>query len=136
MTHTDSGLDYAMTGDVTMGQGWIVSKPDENARRVRLLVQGQPGPTTGMLIGFIYKQGNYTGVDLPTSCSAWDARTPADPNSTGPASGGPLPFHQLQQHRDLPPSDRAGHGQRPQPGLRQRPRHQPQQHPGPERGHR
>lgn len=60
MTHADSGLPYAMTGDQTMGQGWIVSKPDENARRVRLLVQGQPGPTTGMLIGFIYKQGRYT----------------------------------------------------------------------------
>ncbi|MCZ7606989.1 MAG: choice-of-anchor O protein [Planctomycetota bacterium] len=83
MTHVDSGLDYAMTGDLTKGQGWIVSKPDENARRVRLLVQGQPGPTTGMLIGFIYKQGAYTAGGPSDIMFRVGRKNAADASSTG-----------------------------------------------------
>jgi hypothetical protein len=50
---------YGLTGDATKGQGWIVSDPLENARRVRILSQGTPGTNTGLTLAFLYRQGLY-----------------------------------------------------------------------------
>lgn len=83
-THASSTHDFAIAGDVTNGQGWIVSKPDENARRVRIVFQGTPGTTTGQVLCFIYKQGLYDqGGPSDIMCRMGIKDTTADPNSTG-----------------------------------------------------
>lgn len=83
MTHVDSGLSYAMTGDVTLGQGWIISKPDRNSRRVRLVAQDQPGPTSGTVIAFLYKQGENTKGGAADLMLRVGRKNSADANSTG-----------------------------------------------------
>ncbi len=47
--------------DSSMGAGWILSNPLENARRVRILIGpgGAAGPTLGTKVCFIWKQGLY-----------------------------------------------------------------------------
>ncbi len=56
--HVFSAFDDSMP-DPTAGAGWIVSKPDENARRVRFVNQGTPGPESGVKLFMFYKQGEY-----------------------------------------------------------------------------
>jgi len=56
--HVFSAFDDSMP-DPTAGAGWIVSKPDENARRVRFVAQGTPGPESGIKLFMFYKQGQY-----------------------------------------------------------------------------
>jgi MYXO-CTERM domain-containing protein len=75
---------YGLTGDVTKGQGWIVSDPLENARRVRILSQGTPGTTTGMTIAFLYRQGLYDqGGPSDIMVRVGKKNTTLDPLSTG-----------------------------------------------------
>jgi len=57
--HTFSAFDDSKP-DSTSGAGWILSLPDENARRVRFIVQ--PGPMlsqSDVRIVWLYKQGLY-----------------------------------------------------------------------------
>jgi|GEM_PF-1210531 len=53
------GEPFALASDATQGKGWIISNPEENARRVRVLIQGTPGSSTGLRLIFIWRQGNY-----------------------------------------------------------------------------
>ncbi|MDF1702319.1 MAG: choice-of-anchor O protein [Planctomycetota bacterium] len=47
--------------DASMGAGYIISNPNENARRVRIMIGpgGAAGPSLGTKICFIWKQGLY-----------------------------------------------------------------------------
>ncbi len=56
--HVFSAFDDSMP-DSTEGAGWIVSDPTENARRVRFVNQGTPGPKSGMKLFMFFKQGDY-----------------------------------------------------------------------------
>jgi hypothetical protein len=56
--HVFSAFDDAMP-DVTQGAGWIISTPNENARRVRFVAKGTPGPDSGLSFLIFYKQGEY-----------------------------------------------------------------------------
>ena len=82
--HTFSAFDGAASmPDVTEGRGWILSTPGESGRRVRLLVQGTPGPATGLRILFCWRQGLYDcGGPADICCRTGHV----DPNDTG-ASG-------------------------------------------------
>src|SRR5690606_39156446 len=81
--HTFSAFDTSMP-DPTDGAGWIISMPEENARRVRFIVQ--PGPlqaSSDLRIVWVYKQGDYDQggpSDIMTRVGHID-RT--DPASTG-----------------------------------------------------
>jgi hypothetical protein len=74
---------YGLSGDVTKGQGWIVSDPLENARRVRILSQGTPGTTTGMTLAFLYRQGLYDAGGPSDIMVRTAHKNAADVNSTG-----------------------------------------------------
>lgn len=56
--HVFSAFDDSMP-DATDGAGWIISQPDENARRVRFVQQGTPGPQSGIRFLIFFKQGLY-----------------------------------------------------------------------------
>jgi hypothetical protein len=56
--HVFSAFDDSMP-DQSMGAGWIVSRPTENARRVRFVAQGTPGPESGVKLFMFFKQGAY-----------------------------------------------------------------------------
>ncbi len=56
--HVFSAFDDSMP-DATAGAGWIISDPLENARRVRFVTQGTPGPKTGIQMAIFWKQGEY-----------------------------------------------------------------------------
>lgn len=43
--------------DPTRKVGWILSDPEENGRRARVLAQGTPGPETGMRLVVLWRQG-------------------------------------------------------------------------------
>jgi hypothetical protein len=61
-----------------------VSDPLENARRVRILSQGTPGTTTGMVVSFIYRQGLYDqGGPSDIMCRVGKKNITLDPLSTG-----------------------------------------------------
>ncbi|MCB9931892.1 MAG: exo-alpha-sialidase [Planctomycetes bacterium] len=74
---------YGLTSDVTKGQGWIISDPAENARRVRIVNQGTPGPTTGLLFAFVYRQGLYDQGGPADIMVRTGRKNAADMNSTG-----------------------------------------------------
>ncbi|MCA8911195.1 MAG: exo-alpha-sialidase [Planctomycetes bacterium] len=86
VTTSETGFEshaYGLTSDVTKGQGWIISDPAENARRVRIVNQGTPGPNTGLLFAFVYRQGLYDQggpADVMVRCGRKDS---LDGNSTG-----------------------------------------------------
>jgi hypothetical protein len=56
--HVFSAFDDSMP-DATAGAGWIISDPTENARRVRFVTQGTPGPSSGIKMFIFFKQGLY-----------------------------------------------------------------------------
>ena len=56
--HVFSAFDDSMP-DATEGVGWIVSDPTQNARRVRFVTQGTPGPKSGAKMFMFYKEGEY-----------------------------------------------------------------------------
>lgn len=69
--------------DATAGVGYIISNPAENARRVRMLVQGTAGPVSGIRLSFIWKEGAYDQggpSDIMVRSGYQDAN---DPSSTG-----------------------------------------------------
>ncbi|MCA8919621.1 MAG: hypothetical protein KDB32_11125, partial [Planctomycetes bacterium] len=74
---------YGLTGDVTKGQGWIISNPAENARRVRILNQGTPGPNTGLTLAFIWRQGLYDQGGPADIMVRMGYKNSADMSSTG-----------------------------------------------------
>jgi hypothetical protein len=86
VTTSETGFEshpYGLTSDVTKGQGWILSAPDESAKRVRIVSQGSPGPNTGLQVAFIYRQGKYDKggpSDVMIRCGRKDS---TDVNSTG-----------------------------------------------------
>ncbi|MCG3184592.1 MAG: hypothetical protein ICCCNLDF_02719 [Planctomycetes bacterium] len=86
VTTSETGFEshaYGLTGDVTKGQGWIISDPAENARRVRIVNQGTPGPTTGLLFAFVYRQGLYDQGGPADIMVRTGRKNAADMNSTG-----------------------------------------------------
>ncbi len=56
--HVFSAFDDSQP-DPTAGAGWIISDPEENARRVRFVPQGSPGPDSGIRLAIFWKQGEY-----------------------------------------------------------------------------
>jgi hypothetical protein len=81
--HTFSAFDDSMP-DPTEGAGWILSMPEENARRVRFIVQ--PGPllsSSDTRIVFIYKQGDFDKGGPSDIMMRIGRLDPADPDSTG-----------------------------------------------------
>jgi hypothetical protein len=81
--HTFSAFDDSMP-DPTNGAGWIISMPEENARRVRFIVQ--PGPLMSqspLRIVFLYKEGAFDQGGPSDIMSRIGKKNPADPNSTG-----------------------------------------------------
>ncbi len=56
--HVFSAFNDSMP-DATEGAGWIISNPAENARRVRFVQQGTPGPLSGIRFMIFFKQGPY-----------------------------------------------------------------------------
>ena len=81
--HTFSAFDDSMP-DMTEGAGWIISQPDENARRVRFIVQ--PGPLTSqsdLRIVFLWKQGLYDQGGPSDIISRSGFKNPDDSESTG-----------------------------------------------------
>ena len=56
--HVFSAFNDSMP-DATNGAGWIISTPDENARRVRFVQQGVAGPESGIRFFIFFKQGPY-----------------------------------------------------------------------------
>jgi len=56
--HVFSAFDASLP-DPTNGAGWIISNPVQNARRVRLVAQASPGPTTGVQLFIFFKQGDH-----------------------------------------------------------------------------
>lgn len=81
--HTFSAFDDSMP-DPTNGAGWIISMPEENARRVRFIVQ--PGPLMSqspVRIFFLYKEGAFDQGGPSDIMSRIGKKNPADPDSTG-----------------------------------------------------
>ncbi|MFI4897663.1 MAG: choice-of-anchor O protein [Phycisphaerales bacterium JB059] len=81
--HTFSAFDDSMP-DPTEGAGWIISQPDENARRIRFVVQ--PTPLNGqsdLRVVFIWKQGLYDQGGPSDIITRSGFRNPADSDSTG-----------------------------------------------------
>lgn len=77
------GHGYGLPGDVTKGQGFILSDPAENARRVRVVSQGAPGTETGLLVCFLYRQGLYEEGGPADILMRVGRKNAADPASTG-----------------------------------------------------
>jgi len=81
--HTFSAFNDSMP-DPTNGAGWILSLPEESARRVRFIVQ--PGPMmnqSDVRIVWVYKQGNFDqGGPSDIMCRV-GRKNAADPMSTG-----------------------------------------------------
>ena len=81
--HTFSAFDDSAP-DVTEGAGWILSQPDENARRVRFVTQ--PGPfqnQSDVRIVWVWKEGAYDrGGPSDIMCRVGSV-DPGDPGSTG-----------------------------------------------------
>jgi hypothetical protein len=81
--HTFSAFNDSMP-DVTDGAGWILSLPEESARRVRFIVQ--PGPLmnqSDVRIVWLYKQGDFDqGGPSDIMCRV-GRKDPNDPASTG-----------------------------------------------------
>ena len=81
--HTFSAFNDSMP-DATDGAGWIMSLPEESARRVRFIVQ--PGPLmnqSDLRIVWIYKQGDFDqGGPSDIMCRV-GTKDPNDPLSTG-----------------------------------------------------
>jgi hypothetical protein len=70
--------------DLTGGEGWIISDPDECARRVRFFTQSTPGPMSGVRLVFLWRQGTDTHggpSDIMSRVGIKD--TTVDPASTG-----------------------------------------------------
>jgi hypothetical protein len=69
--------------DLTAGEGWIISDPDECARRVRFFAQSTPGPS-GVRLAFLWRQGTATQggpSDIMSRVGIQDKTR--DPASTG-----------------------------------------------------
>jgi len=81
--HNFSAFNDTMP-DPTNGAGWILSLPEENARRVRFIVQ--PGPMmseSDVRIVWLYKQGDFDqGGPSDIMCRV-GSKDPADTMSTG-----------------------------------------------------
>ncbi|MGE0434095.1 MAG: choice-of-anchor O protein [Planctomycetota bacterium] len=83
---TDGGtatVNYGLTGDPSLGEGWLISNPLESGRRVRIVVQGQPGPTTGIFAAFLWRQGLYDQGGPSDVMVRTLRKDLTDPTSTG-----------------------------------------------------
>jgi hypothetical protein len=81
--HTFSAFDDS-SPDPTNGVGWIISQPDENARRVRFVVQpGQTQNQSNLRIVWIWKEGAYDAGGPSDIICRVGSIDPSDPASTG-----------------------------------------------------
>lgn len=81
--HTFSAFDDS-SPDPTNGVGWILSQPDENARRVRFVTQ--PGPflnQSNVRIAWVWKEGAFDNGGPSDIMFRVGSIDPSDPMSTG-----------------------------------------------------
>ena len=81
--HTFSAFDDSAP-DATAGEGWILSNPDENARRVRFVIQpSKLQSTSDLRLVVFWKQGHYDQGGPSDIMLRYGALNPNDPETTG-----------------------------------------------------
>ena len=69
--------------DLSAGKGWILSHPEANARRGRVIAQGTAGPKSGIRIVFLWREGAGTECGPADVLARIGYVDPEDEDSTG-----------------------------------------------------